>query len=246
MTDATINIEDVSGNMKIAHMQGQLDESNIDEKIKEIYANIEKVPKGLQLIFDFSSLDYMNSKSIGYLTDIYGKVTEGGGRVIIAGAKPNIADILQVVGLTQIIENVATLEEAKKKMETAPSPAAVSAPPSTPTPAPTPAPSTAPVAAPAVTPAAPAPVAVTPAPAPAPVETVPQPVAAPTAPSPTPVPAPVPATAPTVTQPVIEPATPAPATPPPVPPTAPVPSTEATPTPAPAPNDEGTYTFEKQ
>lgn len=234
MTDATINIEDISGNMKIAHMQGQLDESNIDEKIKEIYANIEKVPKGLQLIFDFSSLDYMNSKSIGYLTDIYGKVTEGGGRVIIAGAKPNIADILQVVGLTQIIENVATLEEAKKKMETAPSPA------------PTPAPSTAPVAAPAVTPAAPAPVAVTPSPAPAPVETVPQPVAAPTAPSPTPVPAPAPATAPTVTQPVIEPATPAPATPPPVPPTAPAPSTEATPTPAPAPNDEGTYTFEKQ
>lgn len=118
MTQANINIEDLSADTKIAHMQGQLDESNIDEKIKEIYSAIEKVPKGLKLIFDFSSLDYMNSKSIGYLTDIYGKVTEGGGRVIIAAAKPNIADILQVVGLTQIIENFATLDEAKKKMET--------------------------------------------------------------------------------------------------------------------------------
>lgn len=181
MTDATITIEDISGNMKIAHMQGQLDESNIDEKIKEIYANVEKVPKGLQLIFDFNSLDYMNSKSIGYLTDIYGKVTEGGGRVIIAGAKPNIADILQVVGLTQIIENVATLEEAKKKMETAPSQTTV-------TPAPAPAPVTQPVVA-----AAPVPTVEAPTSSPAPV--------------------------------------PAPAAPPAV---------------APPPNDEGSYTFEKQ
>lgn len=220
MTDATINIEDVSGNMKIAHMQGQLDESNIDEKIKEIYANIEKVPKGLQLIFDFSSLDYMNSKSIGYLTDIYGKVTEGGGRVIIAGAKPNIADILQVVGLTQIIENVATLEEAKKKMETVVTPVAP--------PAPTPATVTQTVAA------------------VAPVTTME---------APTPSPSPAPAPAQTVAQPAIEPSSPAiPATPPLAPPVAPAPSTEAAPaapavTPPPAPptpNDEGSYTFEKQ
>jgi anti-anti-sigma regulatory factor len=55
----------------------------------------------------------MNSKSIGYLTDWYGKVTEGGGKIVISKAKSNILDILQVVGLTQLINCYPTLDEAK-------------------------------------------------------------------------------------------------------------------------------------
>ncbi|MBI4235704.1 STAS domain-containing protein [Candidatus Peregrinibacteria bacterium] len=226
MTEASINVEDVNANTKIAHLQGQLDESNIDEKIKEVYANIEKVPKGLQLLFDFTSLDYMNSKSIGYLTDIYGKVTEGGGRVIIAGAKPNIADILQVVGLTQIIETVGTIEEAKSKLANAPAPAPTSTPSQAATQTP-PAQETAPKA----------PVA---APTQAPVSTPTQP---PVTPSPQPVPqtstpAQTPTSAPT-------PATPAPATPTPAT-EAPVAPAVTPPTPQTPSADEGTYKFEQQ
>lgn len=118
MTEVNITVEDIASNVpgttiKLVKIVGQLDESNVDEKSKEIYAIIEKNPKGLNLIFDLNGLEYMNSKSIGYLTDWYGKVNEGGGKVIIAQAKPNILDILNVVGLTQLIPNYATLEEAK-------------------------------------------------------------------------------------------------------------------------------------
>ena len=120
-TEANIIIEDSSnGNqvIKIAHVSGQLDESNIDEKIQEIYKIVEANPKGLHLIYDLEKLEYMNSKSIGYITDLYSKITESGGQVALVRAKANILDILQVVGLTQLIKYFETIDEAKKSFGT--------------------------------------------------------------------------------------------------------------------------------
>lgn len=118
MTQANITIEDIPVSTpdvaaKLVKFQGQLDESNVDEKAKIIYDLLEKNPQNLYLLFDFEELEYMNSKSIGYLTDWYGKVTEGGGKIAIAKTRSNILDILQVVGLTQLINCYATLDEAK-------------------------------------------------------------------------------------------------------------------------------------
>ena len=117
-TPATVTIEDVESSapdmtVKIVKFSGQLDESNVDEKAEMIYKLIEEFPKNLNLIFDFAELEYMNSKSIGYLTDWYGKVYENGGRIVIAQTRPNILDILQVVGLTQLIKTFPTIDEAK-------------------------------------------------------------------------------------------------------------------------------------
>lgn len=116
-TPVTLTIEDVQGmtdmTLKLIKIAGQLDESNVDEEAKKIYETIEQNPTKLSLILDLEGLDYMNSKSIGYLTDWYGKIFENGGKVIIARAKPNILDILEVVGLTQLIKHYPTVEEAK-------------------------------------------------------------------------------------------------------------------------------------
>jgi len=118
MTEININIEDLAVStpnivLKTISFKGQLDETNVDEKAKLIYALFEKDPKNLYLLFNFSDLEYMNSKSIGYLTDWYGKVSEGGGKIVIASARPNILDILEVVGLTQLINCYPSIDEAK-------------------------------------------------------------------------------------------------------------------------------------
>lgn len=118
MTSVQITIEDLSGaglekTVKLIRIVGQLDESNVDEQAKAIYQAIDAVPQGLSLIFDLTGLEYMNSKSIGYLTDWYSKVSAQGGKVVIAAARDNILDILQVVGLTQLVNAYPTLDEAK-------------------------------------------------------------------------------------------------------------------------------------
>ena len=118
MTDITITIDNISVSdkdkvAKLIKFQGQLDESNVDEKAKIIYKVIEENPKNLFLIMDFSGLEYMNSKSIGYLTDWYGKISEGEGEIAVAAARPNVMDVLEVVGLTQLINFYDTVDEAK-------------------------------------------------------------------------------------------------------------------------------------
>lgn len=118
MAQIIITAEDVPSSnpakkVKLLRFAGQLDESNVDEKAKEIYEIINGVPEGLFLIFDFEKLEYMNSKSIGYLTDWYTKLGEKKGGVVVASARPNILDILQVVGLSQLITCVGTVDEAK-------------------------------------------------------------------------------------------------------------------------------------
>ena len=121
MTEVQINISDLqaANNMptKLVKVIGQLDESNVDMKIKEVYAVLQANPNGVNLIFDFEELQYMNSKSIGYLTDLYGKVTEKGGKTVVSKCRPNIEDILQVVGLNQLIPLVSTNEEAMMKLQ---------------------------------------------------------------------------------------------------------------------------------
>jgi anti-anti-sigma factor len=118
MTEVNIIIEDLAVSTpdkiaKLVSIKGQLDETNVDEKSKQIYALIEQNPKNLNLLLDLEGLEYMNSKAIGYLTDWYSKISEGGGKIIISKARPNILDILEVVGLTQLISCFNTLDEAK-------------------------------------------------------------------------------------------------------------------------------------
>lgn len=129
MTDINITIEDIkvggaAGDnsqsvekvAKIVLFKGQLDETNVDEKAKLIYALLEQNPKNLHLLMNFEGLEYMNSKAIGYLTDWYSKISEGGGKMVIAMAHPNILDILEVVGLTQLIKCMPTVDEAKLEL----------------------------------------------------------------------------------------------------------------------------------
>lgn len=118
MTPVQITIEDLASPIpgkivKLIHVVGQLDESNVDEQAKLIYQAIEANPTGLSLVFDVTGLEYMNSKSIGYMTDWYSKVSANGGKVVLAAPRENILDILQVVGLTQLVNTYPSLDEAK-------------------------------------------------------------------------------------------------------------------------------------
>ncbi len=99
---------------KVIKPIGNLDESNVDKLSKQIYTIIEKHPDNLNLIFDLTELRYMNSKTVGYLTDWYQRINDGGGKIIISGASNNILEILRNIGLHEFIETYTTFEEAKK------------------------------------------------------------------------------------------------------------------------------------
>lgn len=114
MTDIQTIIEPQSqSNIQVVKFIGQLDETNVDTEAQKIYALLENIADKPVLILDFEDLGYMNSKSIGYVTDWFNKTMEKNGKLIIAAPRPNILDILTVVGLSSIIEISNTTQEAK-------------------------------------------------------------------------------------------------------------------------------------
>lgn len=105
MSNITISFEDLKKDnilAKVISFNGELDETNIDHEAVKIYQVIDEmaVPN---LMLDFSNLDYMNSKSIGYVTDWFSKAKAKNGKMVICNPKPNILDILTVVGLANIM-----------------------------------------------------------------------------------------------------------------------------------------------
>jgi anti-anti-sigma factor len=121
MAEVQTSIQDIDLNGKPAKsvgFSGQLDETNVDMEAKKIYEVIDGMTEP-NLILDFEGLTYMNSKSIGYVTDWYSRTAAKNGRIVIARPRPNILDILKVVGITQIIQIYDTLDEAKLALSTA-------------------------------------------------------------------------------------------------------------------------------
>ena len=115
MSEITITFQDIKKGeeiIRILNFHGQLDETNVDFEAKKVYEVISKMPKP-NLILDFGDLEYMNSKSIGYLTDWYSRAMAKGGKIFISRPPANILDILKVVGITQIIKIYNNIDEAK-------------------------------------------------------------------------------------------------------------------------------------
>ncbi|MGE3278269.1 MAG: STAS domain-containing protein [Candidatus Altimarinota bacterium] len=114
MSDISITASEFVAGTQLVKFVGQLDETNIEDQAQKIYQIMEGDVKNL--VFDFSELSYLNSKSIGYIADWQQKISQKGGKLVIVGAKENIFDILDVVGLANIIPIVDTEEDAKKAL----------------------------------------------------------------------------------------------------------------------------------
>lgn len=99
--------------IKVIVLEGQLDESNVDNFAPNVYELIESSPVNQGFILDIEKLTYLNNKSIGYISDWYGKITSKNGKLVIAKPQSNIKDILNVVGLDKVIPIAQTIEEAK-------------------------------------------------------------------------------------------------------------------------------------
>jgi anti-sigma B factor antagonist len=118
MADITYSISDLISiqsdkKIKLITLEGQLDESNVDAFAPKVYEVIEQLPSNSSIIIDLEKLTYLNSKSIGYISDFYTQLQAKSSKLIITKPASNIRDIFNVVGLDQVIDITQTLEEAK-------------------------------------------------------------------------------------------------------------------------------------
>jgi anti-anti-sigma factor len=61
-------------------------------------------------------LKYLNSKSIGYIADVFSNVEDNNGKMYISNCSEGVKDILELVGITTIIPTFDDQKEAIEKM----------------------------------------------------------------------------------------------------------------------------------
>jgi anti-anti-sigma factor len=76
----------------IVTFSGEIDETNADRLFKDIYSKFV----GTRLIFDFSGLQYGNSKFIGYVASMHEYIEEKEGKMAICNCRGTIYDTLDL------------------------------------------------------------------------------------------------------------------------------------------------------
>jgi len=103
-------------NVLIFEFTGELDETNADKTFKSIYDQIGDDFDGKKILFNLVGLKYLNSKSIGYIADVFSNIEDGDGKMCISNCSDGVKDILELVGITTIIPTLDTQEEAMKEL----------------------------------------------------------------------------------------------------------------------------------
>ena len=112
-TTANITINSLEGNntVKVIHVAGELDETNLPQ-FEAAIAPLMEDPSVKVFIFNFMELKFMNSKVIGYFAYLYTTLSKDKRRIIFASYNQTIHDILTLVGLDKLVESAATLDIA--------------------------------------------------------------------------------------------------------------------------------------
>lgn len=97
------------GSVDIFEFHGELDETNADKTFTAVYNTIGDF-SGKKIIFNLLGLKYLNSKSIGYIADIFSNIEDGNGAMCITNMTEEVKDTLELVGITSIIATADTEE----------------------------------------------------------------------------------------------------------------------------------------
>lgn len=110
---SSVALDGVNGNVTVVALFGQLDEATSDVTFQKVHEYVDSHADEKYFIFDLRELEYLNSKSIGYVIDFYRKLNERGGSIVLSRAGENVLDILDLVGVTRVIQHTYSIDEAK-------------------------------------------------------------------------------------------------------------------------------------
>ncbi len=102
------------GGVVIATIQG----GNFQEE-RRILATLKKLGEvidaheNVQLVLDMASVEYLSSAGLGRLVALLKKATNGGGSMYIAGLRPEIEELFEVMRLSQIFKLFPTPDDAR-------------------------------------------------------------------------------------------------------------------------------------
>ena len=100
----------------LVRLKGELDH-HMAAQIKEEVDSALRSSNAINIIFDFTNLDFMDSSGIGVIMGRYKKVRTLGGRVIVFGVSAGVLRIMEMSGIDKIIKLTPSLEKASRLLD---------------------------------------------------------------------------------------------------------------------------------
>ena len=111
LTPAQITSEAIKNNLYVIHLSGEIDINSLPDLENTVKPIIEK--EDIQgIVLDCKELTFIDSKIVGFIAYLYTNLSNAKRKLIITGANETINDILTLVGLTAIVPNFSSIDEA--------------------------------------------------------------------------------------------------------------------------------------
>ncbi len=111
----TINIVPPQDGQKyqVVEFHGELDKAGLSLISAQLNTLVENFPYA-HLVFNFSDLNFINSEGIGLLMTLHSHLTNMGKNLILVAAKANVKDVLNVIGILNVLKTFYSIEEFLK------------------------------------------------------------------------------------------------------------------------------------
>ena len=107
---------EITGRTLVAHIDGELDQHSAGHIRRELDKCLRRTGV-VNLVLDFSKLQFMDSSGIGVIIGRYKIVRSIGGEVVVVSSSKNMDRIITASGLKRIMSVCKTVPAALKKLK---------------------------------------------------------------------------------------------------------------------------------
>jgi anti-sigma B factor antagonist len=111
-----IDYKDIEPDIVVLAMDGRITMGSDSQKIEWGLQRLLKENRK-KVIFDLSSVNFLDSSGVGILMMCYAKLKKAGGSLRIAGAKGMVEDTLEMTSVNKIIQFYPTTVEAARDFQ---------------------------------------------------------------------------------------------------------------------------------
>jgi anti-anti-sigma factor len=100
---ATIELKDLAPDIAVISVSGQLTTGADCQKLE---SQVDKLlgQRRTKFVFDLSGLNYMDSSAIGVVALSFGKATNAGGGLTVAGARGSVEELFHLTRISNIVK----------------------------------------------------------------------------------------------------------------------------------------------
>lgn len=107
---------DPNQSYQVVEFKGEMDKSNISD-VRDVLVKFIDNYQDKALIFDLTYFNFINSEGVGLMVSFFYKMKKDNKQLFFVNPQPQVNDVFSLIGLTKVVEPVATVEEAVSKIQ---------------------------------------------------------------------------------------------------------------------------------